>query len=76
MANTDVSTHHALMTISAREIQSLADRLYGRGVSTLTTCDPRCRGDLIQASRVIRGLLRRYEHSTGSELVTLMIAGG
>jgi hypothetical protein len=65
---TESIAHHALITLTADEIRSLADRLFSRGVSVITTYGPREKGDLICASRVIRELMQRYELSTGCEL--------
>jgi hypothetical protein len=67
--------NHTLITISSREIQAVADRLYSRGVSSLSTCDRHCQADLIAGSRIIRALLRRYERTTGRQLEHIMIAG-
>jgi hypothetical protein len=75
VVTTDV-TNVRLTTVSAKELQSLADRLYSRGVSSLTTCDRACQCDLVAASRTIRALLTRYERSTGRQLEAIMIAGG
>lgn len=75
MANVDTTNIHTV-TVTAREIQSLADRLYSRGVSVITTCDPRCQSDLIQASRVMRALLSRYERANGGRQLEALMIGG
>jgi hypothetical protein len=67
---------HPLITISASEIQSLADRLFGRGISSLSTYSTREKQDLIAASRVIRELARRVDRATGRSLVAIVIQGG
>jgi hypothetical protein len=53
---------HDLTTIRITEIQSLADRLLSRGISKLAHGTPEQRRDLITASRVIRALLRSFNH--------------
>jgi hypothetical protein len=69
-------TNHVLITITAEELQSLADRLFARGISTISTCDAWCRGDLVTASRVIRELARRVDRATGRTLQAVVIQGG
>jgi type IV secretory pathway ATPase VirB11/archaellum biosynthesis ATPase len=64
----------AIATLSADEIQALADRLYGRGINS-AAMSAREQSDLILASRVLRILLRRYEHAVGRTLRTIMIGG-
>jgi hypothetical protein len=61
--------------LKTSEIHALADRLYGRGVSNLTTMSAREQSDLILASRLLRALLRRYERCTGRTLQSIMIGG-
>jgi hypothetical protein len=77
---TDVSfgaiLNHVITTMSAEEIRCLADRLFSRGFSTISTYSRREQQDLVLASRVIRELLRRYERSTGRELHSVLIDGG
>jgi hypothetical protein len=65
----------AIATLSADQIQALADRLYGRGINSVTTYSTRERSDLILASRVLRTLLRLYEHKVGRQLQTIIIGG-
>ena len=74
MVSTDV-TNHTVITLSAAEVQCLADRLYSRGISTLSTCDGKCRTDLVTASRVLRELLRRYERDTGRTIAAVTLNG-
>lgn len=76
MANTDVTNTH-VTTLTAKEVAALADRLFSRGVSGLSTCDPKCQRDMLAASRVLRELLRRYERANGGrQLECIMINGG
>jgi hypothetical protein len=67
---------HIVVTLTVPEIQSLADRLFSRGVSTLSTCDRTCHRDLLAASRRIRELLRRHERANDRQLEAIMIQGG
>jgi hypothetical protein len=62
-------------TLSQRDIQALADRLYSRGVSTLAVSQTDVRCDLISASRTLRALLRQYELATGRPLQTVLLCG-
>jgi hypothetical protein len=62
-------------TISQRDLQVLADRLFSCGISHLSTIGPRERGDMIAASRSIRALLRHIELKTGRQLQTVLLAG-
>jgi hypothetical protein len=55
------------------EVQILADRLFSRGITTLSTDGSRIRADLIAASRTMRALLRQYEHATGRQLQTIIL---
>jgi hypothetical protein len=48
------------ISVTAREALSLADRLFSRAVSILSTDTARQRGDLKLASRLLRLLLREY----------------
>lgn len=57
------------------ELQLLADRLYGRSRSVISTDSRNERCDLLAASRAIRGLLRHYELATGRQLETVYISG-
>jgi hypothetical protein len=75
MASQDTN-HNTMLKLSADEVQSLADRLYSRGVSVLSTECPRSKDDLIAASRTLRALLRAYEHATGRQLQTVLLCGG
>jgi hypothetical protein len=61
--------------LTTKEILNLSDRLYGRGVSNITTYSAREASDLILASRALRALLRRYERAVGRELQAIMIGG-
>jgi hypothetical protein len=76
---TDVSLgsipNHIITTLTVEEIRYLADRLFSRGISTISTYSRREQQDLVIASRVMRELLRRYERSTGRELQALMLDG-
>jgi hypothetical protein len=75
-ASSDSIQYPPLITITAKEIQSLSDRLFSRGISTISTHSPRERGDLILASRCLRELLYRFERCTGHQLKAIVIAGG
>jgi hypothetical protein len=55
------------------EVQVLADRLFSRGITTLSADGPRVRADLIAASRTMRALLRQYEYATGRQLTTVIL---
>ncbi len=65
-----------IQKLTADEVQTLADRLFSRGISTLSTDGPLVRADLIAASRTMRALLRQYEHATGRQLQTVLLLGG
>ncbi len=75
-ANVDVIQTHVLVTLTADEIRNLADRLFSRGISTLSTYSVRERTDLVAASRALRELLRVYERATGRELHAIILSGG
>jgi hypothetical protein len=60
MADND-PTHPNIKTLSAGEAIYLADRLYGRSVSTLMTDQPEMCRDMCMASRVIRALLHEVD---------------
>jgi hypothetical protein len=75
MASQDTN-HNTMLKLTADEVQSLADRLFSRGVSVLSTECPRCKADLVAASRTLRALLRAYEHGTGRQLQTVILCGG
>jgi hypothetical protein len=49
-----------LASIRVSEARYLADRLFSRAISTLSTETPRQRCDLKLASRLLRVLLREY----------------
>ena len=55
------------------EVQTLADRLFSRGISSISTYSRREQADLIAASRTMRALLRAYEHATGRQLQTIIL---
>ena len=55
------------------EVQTLADRLFSRGISNLSTDGPIVRADLIAASRALRALLRAYEHATHRQIRTVIL---
>jgi hypothetical protein len=63
-------------TLSQKDVQALADRLYSRAVSSLVIDNREIRSDLISASRALRRLLVAYERAAGHELHTIMICGG
>jgi hypothetical protein len=63
-------------TLTADEINSLADRLFSRGISVLATDRPEQKSDLITASRALRELLRLYDRATGRSLHAIMLNGG
>jgi hypothetical protein len=62
--------------LTADEIQHLADRLFSRGCSSLTTYSRREQQDLVLASKTLRALLRKYERSTGRQLQALFLDRG
>jgi hypothetical protein len=64
-----------LWTITRDELGYLSDRLYSRGISTLTTASPTERRDLINASRVITRLLAMYERGSQRTLSAIMLGG-
>ena len=68
--------NHTMITLTAEEIRCLADRIFSRGISTLSTYSRREQQDLVLASRVMRELLRLYARGTGRELHSLMLDGG
>jgi hypothetical protein len=65
--------HDPKHKLTYNEVQILADRLFSRGITTLSTDGPRVRADLIAASRTMRALLRQYEHATGRQLATVIL---
>jgi hypothetical protein len=76
MADCTVTDYPDISTLTRAEIEYLADRLYGRGVSTITTTSAAEREDLITASRALRRLLSVYERASGRQLACLLINGG
>jgi hypothetical protein len=58
---TDDPNHPNIKTLSAGEAYYLADRLYGRSVSTFMTDQPEVCRDMCMASRVIRALLHEVD---------------
>jgi hypothetical protein len=69
------SLPHHMQRLTADEVQYLADRLYGRGVSKLSTDETRARADLILASRTLRALLAAYELAAGHPLAIVIVCG-
>jgi hypothetical protein len=67
---------HTITTLTADELQSLADRLFSRATSALSTYSSREQKDLLLASRALRELLRLYERGVGSQLHCIMLQGG
>jgi hypothetical protein len=61
--------------LNADEIQLVADRLFSLSVSNLGTVGPRECGDMVAASRALRGLLRHYEMATGRQIQNVLLAG-
>ena len=62
MATEEPSNHQGTTTrLSAKEVDSLADRLYSRGVSKLNNDQPSLQSDLVMASRVLRVLVREAD---------------
>jgi hypothetical protein len=66
---------HTILKLSHDEAHSLADRLFSRGCSSISTYSRREKHDLIVASRTIRELLRLYEKSAGRELHSIFLCG-
>ena len=60
--------HDILLTLSQKDVQALADRLYSRATSSLAIDN--------RESRCLRRLLAAYERAAGRELHTIMISGG
>jgi hypothetical protein len=67
---------HTILALSHEEIQNLADRLFSRGMSSLSTYSPTDRVDLIAASRALRRLLVAFERASGQPLHTILLTGG
>jgi hypothetical protein len=65
-----------MLRLSEGEIQVLADRLFSRGISSITAYSRREQADLIAASRVLRALLRLHELETGRQLRFVLLCGG
>jgi hypothetical protein len=72
---TDATPYQPILTLSAKQVRLLADRLYARGISTLTIDTPVARHDLITASRALRRLLVAFERAAGHELHTIRLSG-
>jgi hypothetical protein len=72
---TEDPTNHRMQKLTAGEVQSLADRLFSRGISRLSTDQPEARADLVAASQAIRALLIAFEHGTGRQLSTILVCG-
>lgn len=64
-----------ITSLTRTEIEFLADRLFARGISSLSTSTSIEREDMILASRILRRLLSAYERGTGHQLHTLLING-
>lgn len=75
-ADQDCIRYPTVTTLTRTEIEYLADRLYARGVSVLTTSTPVEQDDLVLASRALRRLLAAYERGSGRQLHALMLCGG
>jgi hypothetical protein len=65
-----------MFELTADEVQSLADRLFARGISVLSLDQHEVRADLITASRALRELLRVYERASGRTLRAIFVCGG
>jgi hypothetical protein len=76
MADSDTIEYPPLTTLTRTEIEYLADRLYGAGVSSISTIGSAERNDLVLASRALRRLLSAYERGVGRQLACIMLAGG
>jgi hypothetical protein len=75
-ANTDCIEDAPMTTLTRDQVEALADRLYSRSVSALSTVGPTDRQDLVLASRALRRFLSAYERGTGRQLSCIMLAGG
>ena len=64
-----------MFELTADEVQSLADRLFARGISVLSLDQKEVRADLITASRALRELLRAYERGSGHTLRAIFVCG-
>lgn len=62
-----------LKTITREDIQTLADRLFSLGVTSVTTISDKDQSNLVMASRIMRRLLATYERNTGRELSALFL---
>jgi hypothetical protein len=71
-----VDHDHSIQKLTADEVGTLADRLFSRGISSLSTYSRREQADLIAASRALRALLQAYEHATGRPLRVVLLCGG
>jgi hypothetical protein len=76
MANADCTQYPTVTTLTRTEIEYLADRLYGAGVSSISIIGSTERNDLVLASRALRRLLSAYERGVGRQLACIMLAGG
>jgi hypothetical protein len=76
-AHAEADDHdHCIQKLTADEVQVLADRLFSRGISNISTYSRREKADLVAASRTLRALLRQYEHATGRQLTNVLLCGG
>jgi predicted component of type VI protein secretion system len=66
----------ALLELTPRSIEALADRVYSLGVSHIVTMTHGDQADLVAASRALRRLLQSYERAAGRPLSTILLAGG
>jgi hypothetical protein len=67
---------HTIVTLTAEEVRNLADRLFSRGISTISKYSRREQEDLVLPSRALRELVRLYARGTRRELHALMLDGG
>jgi hypothetical protein len=75
-ASVESIPNQTVVTLTAEELQALSDRLFARGISTISTASAAERQDLVLASRALRRLLAAYERASNRRLSALIICGG
>jgi hypothetical protein len=75
MAAQDTIEYPPLITLSHDDITALADKLYGRAVSSISPLGRSERQDLIVASRCLRRLLAAFERNSGRQLSCIILEG-
>jgi hypothetical protein len=67
-ASAESIPNQTVVTLTAEELQALSDRLFARGISTISTTGAQERQDLVLASRALPRFLSAYERGTGRQL--------